>query len=127
VRPDIAFKPEPEDPAKGYDTVDQEMTARAPHTGRSFVDDSVRFVILCQIFLTSTLDLSTSDLLAHQELKGRLYAPVWPFNLVPAMWEILPVQRRPSSLKPSKMARRSALPGKHRCESILKNIQSLMD
>jgi hypothetical protein len=33
VRPDIAVKPESEDPAEGYDTVDQEMTARAPHTG----------------------------------------------------------------------------------------------
>jgi hypothetical protein len=33
VRPDIAVKPEAEDPTDGYDTVDQEMTARAPHTG----------------------------------------------------------------------------------------------
>jgi hypothetical protein len=33
VRPDIAVKPEAEDPADGYDTVDKEMTARAPHTG----------------------------------------------------------------------------------------------
>jgi hypothetical protein len=39
VRPDIAVKLEAEDPADGYDTVDQEMTARAPHTGRAFVDD----------------------------------------------------------------------------------------
>jgi hypothetical protein len=39
VRPDIAVKPEAEDPAEGYETVDQEMTARAPHTGRSFLDD----------------------------------------------------------------------------------------
>jgi hypothetical protein len=39
VRPDIAVKPEMEDPAENYETVDQEMTARAPHTGRSFVDD----------------------------------------------------------------------------------------
>jgi hypothetical protein len=39
VRPDIEVKPEAEDPADGYETVDQEMTARAPHTGRSFVDD----------------------------------------------------------------------------------------
>jgi hypothetical protein len=34
VRPDIEVKPEAEDPAEGYETVDQEMTARAPHTGR---------------------------------------------------------------------------------------------
>jgi hypothetical protein len=39
VHPDIAVKPEAEDPSEGYETVDQEMTARAPHTGRSFVDD----------------------------------------------------------------------------------------
>jgi hypothetical protein len=39
VCPDIAVKPEAEDPAEGYETVDQEMTSRAPHTGRSFVDD----------------------------------------------------------------------------------------
>jgi hypothetical protein len=34
VRPDIDVKPEAEDP-----TVDKEMTARAPHTGRSFLND----------------------------------------------------------------------------------------
>jgi hypothetical protein len=39
VRPDIGVKPESEDPAEGYDTVDQEMTAIAPHTGRAFVHD----------------------------------------------------------------------------------------
>jgi hypothetical protein len=39
VRLDIAAKPESEDPSEGYDTLDQEMTARAPHTGRAFVDD----------------------------------------------------------------------------------------
>jgi hypothetical protein len=39
VRPDITVKPEAEYPVKGYDTVDQEMTARASHTGRYFVDD----------------------------------------------------------------------------------------
>jgi hypothetical protein len=39
VRLDIAVKPEAEDSAEGYDTMDQEMTTRAPHTGRAFVDD----------------------------------------------------------------------------------------
>jgi hypothetical protein len=39
VRPDIEVKPEAEDPAEGYENVDQEMTARAPHMGRSFVND----------------------------------------------------------------------------------------
>jgi hypothetical protein len=37
VRPDIAVKPESEDPAEGYYTVDQEMTARAPHNGQAFL------------------------------------------------------------------------------------------
>jgi hypothetical protein len=39
VRPEIAVKSEAEDPAENYETVDQEMTARAPHTGLSFVND----------------------------------------------------------------------------------------
>jgi hypothetical protein len=39
VLPDIEVNPEDEDPADGNETVDQEITARAPHTGRSFVDD----------------------------------------------------------------------------------------
>jgi hypothetical protein len=42
VRPDITVKPEAEDPSEGYDTVDQEMTARAPHTGQSFVYDRLK-------------------------------------------------------------------------------------
>jgi hypothetical protein len=36
---DIAVKPEDEDPADGYATVDQEMTVMAPHTRHAFVDD----------------------------------------------------------------------------------------
>jgi hypothetical protein len=39
VRPDIAVKLEYEDSAEGYGTVDQEITTRAPHTGRAFVID----------------------------------------------------------------------------------------
>jgi hypothetical protein len=39
VRPDIEVKPEAEDPAEGYENVDQEMTARAPRMGRAFVND----------------------------------------------------------------------------------------
>jgi hypothetical protein len=39
VLPDIEVNPEAEDPAESYETVDQEITARAPHTGRSFVND----------------------------------------------------------------------------------------
>jgi hypothetical protein len=32
VRPDIAVKPEAENPAENYETVDKENTARAQHT-----------------------------------------------------------------------------------------------
>jgi hypothetical protein len=39
VRAEIAVKPEEEDPPENYETVHQEMTARAPHTGRPFVND----------------------------------------------------------------------------------------
>jgi hypothetical protein len=39
VRAEIAVKPEEEYPPENYETVDQEMTARAPHTGRPFVND----------------------------------------------------------------------------------------
>jgi hypothetical protein len=39
VRAEIAVRPEAEDPPDNYETVDQEMTARAPHTGRPFVND----------------------------------------------------------------------------------------
>jgi hypothetical protein len=39
VRAEIVVKPEEEDPPENYETVDQEMTARSPHTGRPFVND----------------------------------------------------------------------------------------
>jgi hypothetical protein len=39
VRAEIAVKPEAEDPPETYETVDQEMTTRAPHIGRPFVND----------------------------------------------------------------------------------------
>jgi hypothetical protein len=39
VRAEIAVKLEEEDPPENYETVDQEMTARAPHTGGPFVND----------------------------------------------------------------------------------------
>jgi hypothetical protein len=39
VRAEIAVKPEEEDPPETFETVDQEMTARAPHTGCPFVSD----------------------------------------------------------------------------------------
>jgi hypothetical protein len=39
VQLDIEVKPEADDPAEGYETVDQDMTARAPHVRQSFVSD----------------------------------------------------------------------------------------
>jgi hypothetical protein len=39
VRTGIEVKPEAEDPAEGLKKVDQEMTARSPHTGQSFVNE----------------------------------------------------------------------------------------
>jgi hypothetical protein len=39
VGAETAVKPEAEHPAEEYDTVDQEMTARAPHSGQYFVND----------------------------------------------------------------------------------------
>jgi hypothetical protein len=39
VRAEIAVNPEEEDPPESDETVDQEMTARAPHTGRPVVND----------------------------------------------------------------------------------------
>jgi hypothetical protein len=39
VRAEIDVKPEEEYPPENYDTVDQEMTTRAPHTVRPFVND----------------------------------------------------------------------------------------
>jgi hypothetical protein len=39
VRAEIAVKPEEEDAPENYATVDQEITTRAPHTGRPFVND----------------------------------------------------------------------------------------
>jgi hypothetical protein len=39
VRAEISVRPEEEDPPENYQTVDQEMMSRAPHTGRPFVND----------------------------------------------------------------------------------------
>jgi hypothetical protein len=39
VRAEIAVKPEEEDPPENYETLDQEIRARAPHTGRPFVNN----------------------------------------------------------------------------------------
>jgi hypothetical protein len=43
VHPDIEVNPEAKDPSEGYEMMDQEMTARAPCKGRSFVNDRRKF------------------------------------------------------------------------------------
>jgi hypothetical protein len=39
IRQEVEVKPHASDPSENYDTVDLEMTARAPHSGRTFQDD----------------------------------------------------------------------------------------
>jgi hypothetical protein len=39
IRPEVEVKPHASDPSDSYDTVDLEMTDRAPHTGRTFQDE----------------------------------------------------------------------------------------
>jgi hypothetical protein len=39
IRQEVEVKPHASDPSDNYDTVDLEMTARVPHTGRTFQDD----------------------------------------------------------------------------------------
>jgi hypothetical protein len=55
VRPDIAVKPEAEDPVDGYATMDQEMTARAPHAVRAFLDDRRKVWELCFVYIKPAL------------------------------------------------------------------------
>jgi hypothetical protein len=42
IRAKITVNPEAEDPAEDYDMVDQEMTARSPHSGIAFVNDRLK-------------------------------------------------------------------------------------
>jgi hypothetical protein len=63
LHPDIEVKPEAEDPAENYETVDQEMTARAPHTGRSFVNDRRKVWDIMSNICGKQLVLFTSSLL----------------------------------------------------------------
>jgi hypothetical protein len=125
VHPDIGVKPEGEDPAEGYETVDQKITAKAPHTGQSFVN--ARFGTSCPIFLASTIVLYKSSLLWGSGMEGTLICSCLTTSLGPTMWEIWPVQQRPSSLGPFATVKRSVWPGKHMSGSTLNNIQSSMD
>jgi hypothetical protein len=67
VRPDIAVKPEAEDPAEGYDTVDQEMNVRAPQTGRAFVNDSLK---VCYI-MSNICDKHSCVVYSKSDLRTR--------------------------------------------------------
>jgi hypothetical protein len=58
VRPDIAVKTEAEDPAYGYDKVDKEMTKRAHHTGRAFVDNRRKALLIPQVRPARTYSIS---------------------------------------------------------------------
>jgi hypothetical protein len=62
-RAEIAVKPEAEDPSENYETVDQEMTARAPHTGRPFVNDRRKVWDIFPIYVANILVLFTSNML----------------------------------------------------------------
>jgi hypothetical protein len=86
VRLDIEVKPEAEDPAEGYDTVDQEMTAKDPHTRRAFVNENRKFWYICPICVASTLDLSTASLICGPGMEGRLICSCLTTSLGPTMW-----------------------------------------
>jgi hypothetical protein len=63
VRPEIAVKPEAEDPPENYETVDQEMTARAPHARRPFVNDRRKVWDIMSNICGNILVFFTSNLL----------------------------------------------------------------
>jgi hypothetical protein len=127
VRPDIAVKPEAEYPAENYETVDQEMNARSPHTGRSFVDDrrNVWYIMSnicgkhsCFVYIKPAL----------RTRNGRdAYMLLLTTSLALTMLETWPVRQRPSSLASSTTVKRSVLHGKLMSGFTLNNIQSSMD
>jgi hypothetical protein len=113
VRAEIAVKPEEEDPPENYETVDQEMTARAPHTGCPFVNDRRNvWDIMSNIcgkhscFVYIKPDLRTRN--------GRdAYMLLLTISLALTTLEIWRVKQRPSSLELSTTVRRSVSLGKH--------------
>jgi hypothetical protein len=127
VHPDTADKPEAEDPADVYETVDQEMMAITPYTGRSLWMTGARFGRSCPIFVAIILVLSISNLPCGPEMEGMLICSCLTISLGPTMWGIWPVKHRPSSLGPSTMEKRRVSPGKPMSEFILNNIQSSID
>jgi hypothetical protein len=76
VRAEIAVKPEAEDPPDNYETVDQEMMARAPHTGRPFLNNRRKvWDIMSNICGRHSLFCLHKTCFEDQEWKGCLYAP----------------------------------------------------
>jgi hypothetical protein len=112
VRAEIAVKPEAEDPPENYETVDQEMTARAPHTGRSFVNDRRKvWDIMSNIcgkhscFVYIKPDLRTRN--------GKdAYMLLLTTSLALTMLGLWPVRKRQNSLAPSTTVKRSVSHGK---------------
>jgi hypothetical protein len=125
VHPDIAVKPEAEDPAENYETVDQEMTTRAPHMARSFVDDRRKvWDIMSNICGKKSFFVYIKPTLRTRNM---LICSFLTIALAPKMWETWPVRQIPSSLAPSTTVKRSVSHRKLMSGFTLKNIQSSMD
>jgi hypothetical protein len=75
VRPDIAIKPEAEDHAENYETVYQEMKARAPYTGKTLVYYMRKFWDIMSNICGKHSFYSTSNLRYGPGMEGMLYAP----------------------------------------------------
>jgi hypothetical protein len=84
-RPDIAIKPEAEDPAENYETVDQEMTSKAPHTDDPLWVTGARFGTSCPIFVANILVLSITNLLCVPGMEGMLICSFLTISLGPTM------------------------------------------
>jgi hypothetical protein len=112
VRPDIEVTPEADDPAEGYETVDQKMTTGAPHTGRSFLNDRIKvWDIMSNIFGKHSCFVYIKPALRTRN-GGTLICSCLTTSLGPSMWGIWPVQQIPSSLGPFTTEKRSVSPGK---------------
>jgi hypothetical protein len=125
VRPDISVKPEAEDPAEKYETLDQEMTARAPH-GTIICGLQAQGLGHRPIFVANILVLSLSNLLYGPGMERMLICYFLTISLAPTMWETWTVRQIPSSLAPSTTVKRSVSHVKLMSGFTLHNIQSSM-
>jgi hypothetical protein len=127
VRPDITVKPEAEDPAENYETVDQEMTSRAPHTGRSFVDDRRKvWDIISNICGKHSCFVYIKPALRTRN-EGVLICSFLTTSLTLTMLERWTVRQRQISLAPSTTVKISVSHGKLMSGFTMNNIQSSMD